>query len=163
MGGSSCLSTTRFVRTKCLSDRPQRTIGGAVMEFRTEQMDRLAHAVFIEKLDAAFSRDLPDFKEIDRDERHEFLSLAIAFAETKGLRSEQGLASYALALWYLGVDFEEQSKELAALLESSYPEVRKVHAMNEWVEAVTGDPDDITAADKAMKRALELTEAWGTE
>ena len=133
------------------------------MEFRTEQMDWLAHAVFIEKLDTAFSRDLPDFKGIDRGERYEFLSLAIAFAETKGLTSEQGLASYALALWYLGVDFEERSKELEALLESSYPEVCKVHAMNEWVEAVMGDPNDITLADKAMKRALELTEAWGTQ
>ena len=153
---------TCFVKTECLSGRPQHTLGG-VMEFRTEQMHRLAHAVFIEKLDTAFSRDLPDFKGIDRGERYEFLSLAIAFAETKGLTSEQGLASYALALWYLGVDFEERSKELEALLESSYPEVRKVHAMNEWVEAVMGDPNDITLADKAMKRALELTEAWGTQ
>ena len=133
------------------------------MEIRTDQMDQFAHAAFMEKLDAAFSRDLSDFKDVDRDERHEFLSLAIALAETKGLKSEQGIASYVLALWYLGVDFEARSKELEALLESSYPEVRKVHAMNEWVEAVTGDPDDITAADKAMKHALELTKAWGTE
>ena len=132
------------------------------MEIGSEQMNRLAHAAFMEKLHAAFSRDLPDFKEIDRDERHEFLFLAIALAEAKGFESEQGIASYALALWYLGVDFEERSQELESLLKSSYAEVRKVHAMNQWVEVAMGDPNDMPAADQAMKRALELTEAWGT-
>jgi len=132
------------------------------MEIGSKQMNRLAHAAFMEKLDAAFSRDLPDFKEIDRDERHEFLFLAIALAEAKGFESEQGIASYALALWYLGVDFEERSQELESLLKSSYPEVRKVHAMNQWVEVAMGDPGDMPAADQAMKRAIELTEAWGT-
>ncbi len=133
------------------------------MEIRSEKIDELARAAFIEKLDAAFARDLQDYIGLDRYDRYAFLSLATALAETKGLVTEQGIASYALALWYLGVDFEEKSGELESLLASHYPEVRKVHAMNQWVEAVIGDPDDIAAADQAMKRALNLTEPWGTD
>jgi len=40
--------------------------------------------------------------------------------------TEQGIASYALAVWWLGLDFEEASEALKALLECNYPEVRKV-------------------------------------
>lgn len=133
------------------------------MEIRSDKIDDLARAAFFERLDAAFARDLQEYVEIDRGERYEFLSLAMALAETKGLVTEQGIASYALALWYLGIDFEERSTELDALLASLYPEVRKVHAMNRWVEAVIGDPEDIAAADQAMRRALKLTDPWGTE
>ena len=133
------------------------------MEIRSEQMDELARAAFIEKLDASFSRDLPDFKEIEGKDRLQFLSLTIDLAATKGMSSEQGIASYALALWYLGAEFEGKSDDLQSLLASSYPEVRKIHGLNQWVEAAIGDPDDITAADDALKRSLRLTEPWGTQ
>lgn len=133
------------------------------MEIRSDKIDELARAAFMERLDAAFRRDLQDYIEIDRNERYEFLALAMALAETKGFQTEQGIASYALALWYLGVDFEEKSTALESLLTSIYPEVRKVHAMNKWVEAVIGDPDNIAAADQAMKSALNVTGPWGTE
>lgn len=132
------------------------------MEIRTEVMNDVAHAAFLEKLDAAFLRDLADYKEIDRDERREFLAAAIKLAETKGFQSEQGIASYALALWYLDIDFEERSGELESLLTSSLPEVRRVHAMNQWVEAVLGEPDNIQAANQAITQSLKLTEPWGT-
>lgn len=133
------------------------------MEIRSDKIDELARAAFMERLDTAFRRDLQDYMEIDRNERYEFLALAMALAETKGFQTEQGIASYALALWYLGVDFEEKSTALESLLTSIYPEVRKVHAMNKWVEAVIGDPDNIAAADQAMKSALNITGPWGTE
>ena len=133
------------------------------MEIRSDKIDELARAAFMERLDAAFRRDLQDYMEIDRNERYEFLALAMALAETKGFQTEQGIASYALALWYLGVDFEEKSTALESLLTSIYPEVRKVHAMNKWVEAVIGDPDNIAAADQAMKSALNVTGPWGTD
>lgn len=133
------------------------------MEIRTEKIDDMARAAFIEKLDAAFARDLQDYIDIDRSERYEFLTLSMSLAETKGLKSEQGIASYALALWYLGIDFEDQSEELQSLLMSLYPEVRKVHAMNKWVEAFLGDPENIAAADQALRRALKVTEPWGTQ
>lgn len=133
------------------------------MEIRTEQIDEMARAAFIEKLDAAFARDLQDYIDIDRTERYEFLTLSMSLAETKGLNSEQGIASYALALWYLDIDFEDKSEELQSLLMSLYPEVRKVHAMNKWVEALLGDPENIAAADQALRRALKVTEPWGTQ
>ena len=128
---------------------------------RNEQMESMSRARFVEKLDTAFSRDIPAFAAASSEDRRTFLTLAISLAETKGLKTEQGLASYALALWWLGVDFEDKSKELEALLESDYPEVRKIQAMNEWVNALIGNPANIAAADEAMRRGLKLTEAWG--
>jgi len=124
-------------------------------------MNDVAHAAFLEKLDATFLRDLEDYNEINVEERHEFLVAATELAERKGLKSEQGIASYALALWYLDLDFEEKSNELESLLVGPFPEVRKIHGMNQWVEAVIGDPDNIAAADEALKRSLNLTEPWG--
>lgn len=132
------------------------------MEIRSEKIDELARAAFTEKLDAAFCSDLQDYIRIDQDERYQFLALAMALAETQGFSTEQGIASYTLALWYLGVDFEEKSDELAALLTAPYPEVRRVHAMNKWVEAMIGAPDNIELADQAINSALKQTEAWGT-
>ena len=82
-------------------------------------------------------------------------------AESKGLKTEQGLASYALAVWWLGVDFEEKSQALQALMQSSYPEVRRFQAMNEWVNAMIGHPESVGAADEALKQGLRLTELWG--
>lgn len=131
------------------------------MDIRSEKIEELARAAFLAKLNAAFSRDLQDFALIDYAERHQFLKLAMAMAGARGLVSEQGIASYALALWYLGVDFEDKSAELKALLAGPLPEVRKIHAMNKWVETVIGDPENIAAADKALFKALKLSEPWG--
>lgn len=131
------------------------------MDIRSEKIDELARAAFLAKLDAAFSRDLQDYMLIDHAERHQFLSLAMTMAGAKGLVTEQGIASYALALWYLGVDFEDRSGELQALLAGPLPEVRKIHAMNKWVETVIGDPANIAAADQALFQALKLSEPWG--
>lgn len=131
------------------------------MDIRSEKIDELARAAFLAKLDAAFSRDLQDYVLIDQAERHQFLTLAMAMAAARGLATEQGIASYALALWYLGADFEQMSDELQTLLTGPLPEVRKVHAMNKWVETVIGDPENLTAADQALSQALKLSEPWG--
>lgn len=131
------------------------------MEIGMETMSEVAHAAFLEKLDSAFLRDLPRYKEIEEDDRVRFIAAAVELAEGKGFKTEQGIASYVLALWYLDADFEERSGELAALLDGDLPEVRKTHAMNRWVETLLGAPDDVAAADEAMKRALRLTEPWG--
>ena len=128
---------------------------------RKEQMDSMARARFVEKLDIAFSRDIPGFSECEQDERRIFLAETISLGEAIGLRTEQGLASYALALWWLGVDFETKSTELESLMQSDYPEVRKIQAMNEWVNAIIGDPENVAAADEALKQGLKLTEPWG--
>jgi hypothetical protein len=132
------------------------------MEIGIEMMNDVARAAFLEKLDAALLRDLAGYREIDRGQRREFLAAAMELAQEKGFQSEQGIASYTLALWYLDIDFEEKSRELASLLTSTLPEVRRVHALNQWVEAQLGDPDNIAAADEAVRRSLKLTQAWGT-
>ncbi|GFO64726.1 hypothetical protein [Geomonas paludis] len=131
------------------------------MEIRIEQMNEVARAEFIERLDAALMRDLSDYYKIGRDQRREFLAAAVELAENKGFKSEQGMASYVLALWYLDIDFEEKSTALETLLVSPLPEVRRVHAFNQWVETVLGDPDNIAAADEALTKSLQLTEPWG--
>lgn len=133
------------------------------MEIRIEMMNDVARAAFLEKLDAAFLRDLSYYPEIEMEQRREFLSAAIQLAEAKGFQSEQGIASYTLALWYLDIDFEDKSSELEALLASQLPEVRRVHAMNQWVEAFLGEPGDIAAADEAIRKSLKLTEPWGIQ
>ncbi|GAW67096.1 hypothetical protein GPEL0_01r2749 [Geoanaerobacter pelophilus] len=130
------------------------------MGIRSDKIDELARAAFLAKLDAAFSRDLQDYVLIDQSERHQFLYLAMAMAGARGLVTEQGIASYALALWYLGADFEEKSDELQALLAGSLPEVRKVHAMNKWVETLIGDPENTASADKVLLQALKLSAPW---
>jgi len=136
-------------------------LGAKMLIIRPEQMDQMARGIFIGKLDAAFSRDVPGFAELDKDDRTEFLKQSILAAESKGFKTEQGIASYSLAVWWLGLDFECSSEVLKALLESDYPEVRKAHAMNEWVQAAIGNPDNIATADKKLKQALAVTGAWG--
>jgi len=125
------------------------------------QMDQMARAMIAGKLDATFSRDVPGFAELTDADRAEFIEQSVEAAQLKGLMTEQGIASYALAVWWLGLNFEEASEALKALLDSNYPEVRKVHAMNEWVHAAIGDPDDIPAADSKINEALKVTDAWG--
>ncbi|WP_224960697.1 hypothetical protein [Geomonas subterranea] len=131
------------------------------MEIRTEQVNDVARAAFLERLDAVLIRDLTDYHKIEREQRWQFLAGATELAESKGFKSEQGIASYVLALWYLDIDFEDKSSELESLLTSSLPEVRRIHGMNQWVEALLGEPDNVAAADDALKRVLQLTEPWG--
>jgi hypothetical protein len=165
--GSALASANKFnippyhFDTQCYLMPTSKISGAKMLIIRTEQMDQMARGIFIGKLDAAFTRDVPGFVELGKDDRTEFFKQCILTAESRGLKTEQGIASYALAVWWLGLEFESASKELQALLDGDYPEVRKVHAMNEWVHAVTGDPDNIGAADEKLKQALAVTEAWG--
>ncbi|UFS71705.1 hypothetical protein LPW11_05805 [Geomonas sp. RF6] len=132
-----------------------------MLKVHSQQQEQLARAMFIQKMQAAFSRDIPGFADLAEQDRKEFLDESMSAAEAIGLITEQGMASYALAVWWLGPDFETVSEELQALLGSSYPETRKVHAMNEWVHEMIGNPDDIAAADRKLKEAFGRTEAWG--
>jgi len=132
-----------------------------MLKISKEQCERMARDMFLNKLVAAFSREIPSFAACDREDRKFFLTEAVLLAESKGFKTEQGLASYALAVWWLGVDFEEKSQALQALMQSIYPEVRKIQAMNEWVNAMIGDPKSMATADEALKQGLTLTEPWG--
>ena len=48
------------------------------------------------------------------------------------------------------------------LLLGDYPEVRKIYAMNEWVNAMIDDHKNIAAADEALLQGVKHTEAWGS-
>lgn len=138
-----------------------KTTESEMVTIRPDEMEEVARAIFIEKLNAAFVRDVPGFSRLAAEDRADYLRRVVETAMAKGLKSEQGVASYALGVWWLGMNFERTSKKLETLLKSDYPEVRKVHAMNEWIDAYLGNPNDVTAADERLRQALELTKPWG--
>jgi hypothetical protein len=132
-----------------------------MLKIPQERMDQVARGIFLEKMNREFLQKVPPYAELPEDLRKEFLMATIPMAEEKGLKTEQGIVSYALAVLYLGPDFETRSKALQTVLSGTLPEVRKVHAMNEWVQAIIGNPDDMTAADEKLAQALELSKPWG--
>jgi hypothetical protein len=131
------------------------------LELNQDQSQCLGKILLVEKMDAQFSRNVPEFSMLAKDDRDLFLVTSMKAAEARGLITEQGVASYALAAWWLGVGFEEKSTRLVPLFESAYPEVRKVYAMNEWVHAMIGDPNNVTSADEHLKQAFFKTRNWG--
>lgn len=130
------------------------------MRLYSDQMELIANSKFIEKLDLTFCRDVSGFSDIAEQDRHEFLIGCLFLAKRNGLLTEQGIASYALGAWWLGESFEEKSRYVHALFASNFPEVRKVYAMNEWVSAVLGAPENMTSADERLKRAFYRTSDW---
>ena len=113
------------------------------------------------KLRDAMVSNASGFDELGAEQREEFIDDALSEARSWGFTSEQAFASYALAMWFLGQGFPQTSRYLNALLQSKTPEVRKVHAMNAWVSTCIGKPDDLRAADDALRQAVQSTIAWG--
>lgn len=130
------------------------------MEINKNQIKFMGKAIFLEKLSQAFCRDIESFRELDADERAEFLIACQLSAESNGLVTEQGIASYALAAWWLGIGFEEKSRYLRSLFNSRFAEVRKVYAMNDWVHVMIGT-HDVSTADEQLKKSFYRTFAWG--
>lgn len=132
-----------------------------MLKISAAQIHLLGKMALIEKLDDALCRQYPPFSELTDEERVDFVAKSLAAAEQLGLQTEQGVASYTLAAYWLGIGFETRSLHLQALLKHDLPEIRKVHAMNEWAHTILGAPDDVEAADEAMKQAFYKTDAWG--
>ena len=130
------------------------------MQIHSNQMLQITNLRFYQKLEVAFCRDVPDFADLDSGTRHDFLGKCIGTGKAKGLLTEQGVAAYALGVWWLGENFEERSSSLLALLRGDFPEVRKVYAMNEWIGALISSPDDIATADEALKQGYDRSCAW---
>jgi hypothetical protein len=133
------------------------------MRLHQDQAQRVAQAIFMEKLERVFCRDLPVFRRMSPEARSGFLGACMYNAESRGLVTEQGIASYILAAWFLDIGFEEKSRYLMALLAGHFPEVRKAYAMNEWVHAIIGEPENIAAADEKLKQAFYRTPALASQ
>ena len=61
----------------------------------------------------------------------------------------------------MGVGFEEASPLLQKLLSTSVPEVRKTHAMSEWVRDQLGATSTPQSGDEALRKSFALTAPWG--
>lgn len=121
----------------------------------------IAQHIFRRRLLDAMKRTQPEFGQLERAAQLDFVDSCITEAARNGLETEQGIASYMLATWFLGPRFEERSPYVPALLRSDFPEVRKVYALNEWVSALLGEPDRPAAAEMVLRNAFHATEAWG--
>lgn len=132
-----------------------------MLQISAEQISMMEKIALVTKIDEALGRQYADFAALPDQERVTFVVDSMTSAAQYKLRSEQGVASYALAAYWLGIGFEQQSRHLQALLNSTFPEVRKVYAMNEWVHTLLGAPDDIERADEELKQAFYRTAAWG--
>lgn len=133
------------------------------MQLSGPQLQEIAQDIFFSKLSAAFARTLPEFGALSQPAQAEFLEICIDDANAHGLQTEQGIAAYALIAWFLNPGFEALSKNLPLLFASRFPEVRKVHAMNEWAHALMKNRLDEAAADEELRLAFHRTAAWGAQ
>ena len=131
------------------------------MRISQAQLDAIARNALLDKLERGFRASVPDANLLESQPLRDFLVACEHDAQALGLSSEQGIASYALAAWFLGHGFIDRSRYLHQLLTSPYPEVRKVHALNEWVHARLGKPQDEAGADQELRQAFFSTTAWG--
>jgi hypothetical protein len=132
-----------------------------MLQVSAQQMSLMEKMGLVAKIDTSLGRQYADFAALPAEERIAFLVECLTSATQNSPRSEQGFGSYALAAYWLGVGFERQSTHLQALLATTFPEVRKVYAMNEWVHTLLGQPENIELADEHLKQAFYRTGAWG--
>ncbi len=125
-----------------------------MLRFDPDQAARIVQLRFVQQLEAGMARCVPAFGALAPDLRLACLAESLDAASASGLRSEQGLAAYALAAAYLGPGFEQGSPALAALLAGSLPEARRIHALNAWAQAAVGAPENPAQADAALRLAL---------
>ena len=126
-----------------------------------DQMEHMGSRTFRERLRASLARNDIDFAAMPSSTQDEFVVACHEQAQRLGLRGESAVAAYALGALWLGVGFEEASPLLKKLLDTSVPEVRKVHAMSEWVRDHLGATSTPQSGDAAIRRSFALTAPWG--
>jgi hypothetical protein len=131
------------------------------MRITNAQFEQMVASQWRERVDRALRKAVPDYAAASPGLRADFLTLALDDAGTAGFVTEQGVAGYVLGAWFLEPGFEARSALLGALFKSGIPEFRRLHAMNAWVRATIGAPGDAAAADDALRRAFDMTHAWG--
>ncbi len=131
------------------------------MRISNAQFDRMVADYWRQRVDSALRKSVPEYRGASQALRDDFLTLALDDAEDAGFVTEQGAAGYVLGAWYLEPGFEARSALLSALFKSGIPEFRRLHAMNAWVGATIAAPGDPAGADDALRKAFDMTHAWG--
>jgi hypothetical protein len=132
------------------------------MRISTAQFDSMVADHWRQRVDRALRKAVPEYSQVSQQLRDDFLTLALDDAGTAHFVTEQGVVGYVLGAWYLEPGFEVRSPLLTALFASSLPEFRRLHAMNAWLEATIREPGNPAGADDALRKAFEMTHAWGT-
>jgi hypothetical protein len=131
------------------------------MRISTAQFNSMVAGHWRQRVDRALRKAVPEYSQVTQGLRDDFLALAVDGAETAHFVTEQGAVGYVLGAWYLEPGFESRSPLLTALLASELPEFRRLHAMNAWLEATILEPANPAAADDALRKAFDMTHAWG--
>ena len=131
------------------------------MRLSTAQFELIVANHWRQRVDRALRKAVPEYGGVSQLLRDDFLTLALDGAEAVGFVTEQGVAGYVLGAWYLEPGFEARSPLLAALFASGLPEFRRLHAMNGWLEVAIREPSKPAAADDGLRKAFEMTHAWG--
>lgn len=109
----------------------------------------------------AFRQNLPGFTELDSETQHAFVIFCYQDAKEYGMVTEMGIGAFGLASWWLGLGCHKSSQVLEKVLQSSLPEIRKIHSMNEWARVRIAHPGQPDLADQTVSRSVAETEAWG--
>ena len=131
------------------------------MRISNEQFDLILADHWRQRVDRSLRKAVPEYASASQQLRDDFLTLALDDARDAGFVTEQGVAGYVLGAWYLEPGFEARSPLLAALFKSGIPEFRRLHAMNAWMGATIAAPNDPAGADDALRKAFDMTHAWG--
>ena len=118
--------------------------------FSPSQLEEVQERQLFDKLLRELRATLNDFGTLDEDMQAAFVLSCMAQAQSLGLRSELGAASYALGAWWLNLGFERHSPALLQMLGSDLPEPDKLHRMNDWISRRLGHPDDLPWADAVL-------------
>ncbi len=131
------------------------------MQISTDQFNQIVANHWRQRVDRALRKSVPEYAAASQGLRDDFLMLALDGAETANFITEQGAVGYVLGAWYLEPGFESRSRLLTALFASGLPEFRRLHAMNGWLDAAIREPGNPAAADDGLRKAFEMTHAWG--
>jgi hypothetical protein len=130
-------------------------------QISSEQLGQMGNRAFRERLRLSLARNDSDYSAMPATAQHEFVVASHEHARLLGLHGESAIAAYALGALWLGVGFEDGSALLQRLLGTSVPEVRKVHAMSEWVRDQLGATSTPGSGDTALRKSFALTAPWG--
>lgn len=131
-----------------------------MIQLSPDQAKLMAQGQFLTSLENKLCRQIPEFSELSPERRAQFLVSCFRSAQALGLVSQQGIASYTLAAWWLGIGFEQKCDNLQRLFKSQFAEVRKVYAMNEYAHTLIGNPQRLDLADQTLRQAFFRSAAW---